>query len=268
MRAAQRIGLSQSAASHALAKFEQSLGTPVVSRERTGLRLSEAGLRLLPHINQMLRTLDAMRDEVSQLSGVQQGSLRIAAVPSLAGTWVPRLMREFETRYPGIEVSLFEGTDNEVAEWVASRVVHAGFAALPVPGLATEEVTRDEWLAVLPASDSAVQRITLAALARRKFLLSGGGCEAHICRLFNEASLELPYSRLTIKQMATIQAMVAEGLGVSLVPASALATSKKIRLVPLSPRRYRSVGILLPPESHRSPVVEAWIGAVRDHFTH
>jgi DNA-binding transcriptional LysR family regulator len=152
-----------------------------------------------------------------------------------------------------------------VAEWVLTRVAQAGFAALPVKGLATEELTRDEWMAVLPPGDRAA-RITLASLAKRKFLLSGGGCEAHISRLFNDASLDLPQSRLMIKQMATIEAMVSEDLGVSLAPATALAASKQVRLVPLSPRRFRSIGLLLPPERSRSHLVDAWVEVVRAHF--
>jgi DNA-binding transcriptional LysR family regulator len=134
-----------------------------------------------------------------------------------------------------------------------------------VKGLATEELTRDEWMAVLPATDRTA-RASLASLAKRKFLLSGGGCESHICQLFKEASLALPQSRLMIKQMATIEAMVSEGLGVSLVPATALAGSKKVRLLPLSPRRFRSIGLLLPVERTRSHLVEAWIEVVREQF--
>ncbi|HEY3743410.1 MAG TPA: LysR family transcriptional regulator substrate-binding protein, partial [Bryobacteraceae bacterium] len=174
----------------------------------------------------------------------------------------PRLIREFQLQYPAIEISLFEGTDSEVSEWVQTRVAHAGFAALPVKGLSTIPVTRDEWMAVLPPKDPS-PRITLAALAKRKFLLSGGGCESLIRSLFEDASLDLPQSRLLIKQMATIEAMVSEGLGVSLVPATALAHSKKVRTVPLSPKRYRSIGLLLPPTRTHSPLITAWISVVR-----
>lgn len=267
IRAAQHVGMSQSAASHALAKLERSLSVSLVSRDRLGLRLSETGKRLLPHVNQALRALDAIRDEVAQLSALQKGSLRIAAVPSLAGTWVPRLIREFQLKFPAVEISLFEGTDNEVAEWVQTRVAHAGFAALPVKGLSTIAITRDEWMAVLPPKDPA-PRMTLGALSKRKFLLSGGGCEDLIRSLFEEASLDLPQSRLLIKQMATIEAMVSEGLGVSLVPATALAQSKKVRTVPLSPKRYRSIGLLLPPGPTHSPLVSAWTSVVHKHFQH
>ena len=105
-----------------------------MSRDRNGLRLSEGGRRLIPHVNQAIRSLDAMREEVSQLAGTREGTLRIAAVPSLAGTWVPRLIRDFYTKFPGVEVGLFEGTDDEVSEWVVNGVAHAGFAALPVKG--------------------------------------------------------------------------------------------------------------------------------------
>ena len=73
-------------------------------------------------------------------------------------------------------------------------------------------------------------------------------------------------SRLMIKQMATIEAMVSEGLGVSLAPATSLAGSKKIRTVSLSPKRFRSIGLLLPAGRERSRLADAWIGVVEQHF--
>src|SRR5258707_12029198 len=85
VRAAQRLGMSQSGASHALAGLEETLGIRLVARNTGGLRLSEAAVRLLPHVRQILASLDAVRDEVSGLAGLTTGGLRIAAVPRPGG---------------------------------------------------------------------------------------------------------------------------------------------------------------------------------------
>lgn len=267
VRAAHRLAMSQSGASHTLAGLEKTIGAPLVVRDGSGLKLSETGRRVLPHVRQVLTSLEAMREEVSGLAGLQNGALRIAAVPSVAGAFLPRLIREFNTRFPGVEVSLFEGTDNEVAEWVSNRMVHVGFAALPVDGLQGEEITRDEWLALAVSDDfSGRDKVTLRALAQRRFLLSGGGCEVHIRRLFEDAGLDLP-SHLSVKQVSTIQSMVAEGLGVSLVPSMALGRNiKGIRALRLSPRQYRAIGLLQPPGAFETPVLRAWTDLVRSHF--
>ena len=135
---------------------------------------------------------------------------------------------------------------------------HVGFSALPVAGVECKEITQDEWLALVPDKSFTGRRaIGLAALRRRNFLMSGGGCEPHILRLFEEARLERPSYR-TVKDLATIQAMVAENLGVSVVPSINMqAAPKGTRCLPLSPRRFRRIGLLSALNSPALPAVEA-----------
>ena len=192
-RAASRLRISQSGASHALGVLESQIGVALFVREWEGLRLSEAGLRLLPHIERALGNLDAIRAEAAGVSQLKAGNLRIAAVPSLLATILPPIIREYGARFPGIELTIFEGTDDEVRAWILSGMVHVGFAALPVEGVSGEQVDQDEWLALV-AEDMFPGRssITLRELARHKFLMSGGGCETHIQRIFSAAHIELP----------------------------------------------------------------------------
>ncbi|MGD0976264.1 MAG: LysR family transcriptional regulator [Candidatus Korobacteraceae bacterium] len=247
-KAARRLGMSQSAASHALSTLERNLSAALFVRNPNGLRLSETGTHVLPHVRKILDGLDAVRAEVSGLAHLQTGTLRVASVPTLAATIVPRLISEYNALYPGIEVSLFEGTDDEVRDWVLNGVAQVGFAALPVPGLRCQEVTHDEWLALVPAGDFARrEKISLAALSRRNFLVSGGGCEPYIQKLFEEAGLDFPSHR-TVKQLSTIQAMVAENLGVSLVPSLSVAVLPRgTRSLRLAPRKFRRIGLLHKP---------------------
>ena len=264
VQAAGKIGLSQSAASHAIAALERSLGVQLFARNRGQLRLSRIGERILPHVRQILDSLDAIAEELVSESGVQTGTLRIAVVPSVASSIIPPLLREFGKLYPGIDVSLLEGTDNEVAEWVRQKMSHCGFAALPVAMVNAEPIGKDEWMAIVPAKGPGEQvHMRLDRLASHRFLLSGGGCEDHIYRLFAEARVPLS-NHLLVRQMDTLQAMVGEGLGVSLVPSLALIRKpKQIRAMRLFPRRYRTIGVLLPTDALPSPALNRWLDLVR-----
>jgi DNA-binding transcriptional LysR family regulator len=265
--AASRLRISQSGASHALRAYESHVGVTLFVREWEGLRLSEAGQRLLPYIEKALDNLDAIRAEAAGLSQLKAGNLRVAAVPSLLATILPPILRDYSNRYPGIELSIFEGTDDEVRAWILSGLAHVGFAALPVEGVAGEEVTHDEWLALIP--DDLFPHnssITLRELARHKFLMSGGGCEAHILRIFSAAHIEIS-ERLMIKQLPTIQAMVAERLGVSLVPGFSVTNLLRgIRTLRLKPRLFRQVGILRAPGGASTAALEAWITLAKAHL--
>jgi DNA-binding transcriptional LysR family regulator len=132
------------------------------------------------------------------------------------------------------------------------------------PLVNTEPIGKDEWMAIVPAKASTDQnQIRLERLASHRFLLSGGGCEDHIYRLFAEARVPLS-NHLLVRQMDTLQAMVGEGLGVSLVPSPTLIRKpKNIHVIRLVPRRYRTIGILLPPDALPSPALTRWLELVR-----
>ncbi len=261
--AASQSHMSQSAASHALGVLESQVGAQLFLREWEGLRLSEVGQKLLPGIEAALSSLDAIRAEIAGLAKLETGNLRIAAVPSLLATILPPILREYTVRFPGVELSVFEGTDDEVQMWVQSGLSHVGFAALPVDGVVAEEVAQDEWLALVRAGKfSGKTAIALRELAQHKFLMSGGGCERHIQRIFASAGIRIA-EPLTVKQMPTIQAMVAEGLGVSLVPRLSVSSARGCRALALKPRLFRKIGMVRSVSSPSTPALEAWLSLAR-----
>ena len=193
----------------------------------------------------------------------ETGSLRIAAVPSLLGTVLPPILREFKTSHPGVDLSIFEGTDDEVQGWARSGIAHVGFAALPVEGVEAEEIARDEWLALVPtAKFRGRSSMGLRELACHKFLMSGGGCERHIQQIFVSAKISLD-KPMMVKQMATIHAMVAENLGVSLIPRLSVVRSRSCLALPLRPRIFRQIGMIWSVTRPATPVIQAWESLVR-----
>jgi DNA-binding transcriptional LysR family regulator len=267
VRAARRMKLSQSAASHALAALEKNVGVALVTRNRGTLQLTEAGNQLLPHVRQICASITSIRTEISGASGLQTGSLRLATVPSLASTILPPLIGEFSSRFPGIEVSLFEGTDPEVVEWVRTHAADVGYTTLPVPDVVdSQDLAHDEWVAVLPASFRQRRSVTLKFLSQQRFLMPGGGCDPYVCDLFRNADLDLQ-TAINVKEMSTIQAMVAQGLGVSILPSLAVQKAYRgVRAVPLSPHQPRRFGQLLARDAVLSPALKTWSTIVNNAF--
>jgi DNA-binding transcriptional LysR family regulator len=266
VRGARRMRLSQSAASHALAALEENVGVALVTRSQGTLQLTETGNRLLPHVRQICTSVNAIRAEISGVSGLQTGTLRVASVPSLASAILPPLMSEFSFRYPRIELTMFEGTDPEVVEWVRTHSADVGYATLPVPDVVdAQELSHDEWVALIPASFRHHRSVTLKFLSQQRFLMPGGGCEPYIRNLFREAELNLETS-LTVKEMSTIHAMVAQRLGVGILPSLAVQKVRGVRSVPLSPRQRRCFGQLLPRDVPASPALKTWSTIVHNAF--
>lgn len=262
--AAVQLGLTQSAVSHALASLERELGARLIIRDRAGCLLTELGTRIRPDAAEALRHADRVADIAAAESGLHGGRLRIGLIPSASAVLLP-LIAQFRHRYPGVTVAVFEGTDQEVSDWIDDRTIDLGVATSPRPGREAVWLAEDEMLAVVPAGHHLAGReeITVACLAGEPFLMSAGGCEPAIRRLHDQHRVPLaPASRVT--DMATLLAMVREGLGVSIVPALSLGASHDgITALPLRPRAPRTL-LLSAKDAGLSPAAGAFLSQVRD----
>ncbi|MQA88110.1 MAG: LysR family transcriptional regulator [Streptosporangiales bacterium] len=262
--AADLLTITQSAVSHALASLETELGLLLVVRDRTGCCLTEAGRRLLPHAVEALRHVDRLAEEATAAAGLVTGRLRLGALPS-ACRILPPLIRRFGRRYPAVQVVLLEGTDDEVDEWIERRVVELGVVTGPRPDLHTVPLADDEMLAVLPAEHPLAGEldVSLPELADDPFLLSSGGCEPLIRRLYGEQGIPLaPAHR--VREMTTLLAMIRENLGVSVIPSLSLnGTAERISALPLRPAAPRSLLLAARSDTDLGPAGSAFLDTVR-----
>lgn len=261
--AALELGRTQSAVSHALASLERELGARLITRDRAGCQLTELGARLLPDAAGMLRHADRIAETAAGQSGLRQGRLRAGVIPSAAGVLMP-LIAEFRRRYPGVSVTVFEGADQEVSDWIEHQTVDFGVVTWPRPDLETVPLAEDEMVAVLPSGHPMASRteITVADLIGDPFLLSASGCEPAIRRIHDQQHVPLvPASRVT--DMATLLAMVREGLGVSIIPALSADTSPDgVITLPLRPRAPRRL-LLGTKDADATPAIRAFLSHVR-----
>jgi len=262
--AAVQLGLTQSAVSHALASLERELGARLIIRDRAGCLLTDLGAKIAPDASEALRHADRIADVAAAESGLRGGRLRVGLIPSASSVLLP-LIAQFRHRFPGVTMAVFEGTDQEVNDWINGRTVDLGVVTGPRPDLETVPLAEDEMLAVVPSGHHLATRreITVAGLAGEPFLMSSGGCEPAIRRLHDQHRVPLvPAGRVT--DMTTLLAMVREGLGVSIIPALCLGASHDgITALPLRPRAPRSL-LLSARDADLSPAASSFLSHVRD----
>jgi DNA-binding transcriptional LysR family regulator len=259
--AAERLGMTQSAASHALAALEAELGVRLLERHRQGITPTSLGSQVLDHARIMLLEAEHIRQLIAVTRGLAAGRVRVGSLPSVSARLLPGILRALQQRYPKIEVVLFEGTDQEVSEWIQMRIVDVGFVTEPLAGLETTEIAQDEVYGVVAAGHplAGAGQVQVAQLAAEPFILSKGGCEPMIREIYRQAEVVF-HSRYELGDMSTILAMVQEGLGVSIVPALSLPDALPgIVALRLDPPLYRHLSLATlagaPP-----PAVQAFIG--------
>ncbi|MFC3940180.1 LysR family transcriptional regulator [Pseudomonas gingeri NCPPB 3146 = LMG 5327] len=231
-RAAEQVGMTQSAASQALAAMEEGLGAQLFVREARQAVPTAVGLQVLEEARLMLGSLQKIRQQVDGARGLTHGTLRLASFPMVLSTLLPPLLRRFRQRHPGIELVALEVSDHEVESMLASELVDVGVVLNPEPGRAARELGRDSWVAVVSIEHHLAARgvdgcVSLAELVAEPFVLATGGCTVNARSIAAETGLRLEDIRVEDREWNSAFALVRENLGVSLVPELTLPKERK-----------------------------------------
>ncbi|MGF9821071.1 LysR family transcriptional regulator [Brevibacillus agri] len=131
-RAGEQIGLSQSGVSHTIRSLEKELGISLFIRERGGVRLTATGEQIAASARIVLNQVSQMKRIAAEANGGSlSGTIRIGAFPSVSVQMLPRLLKALHGSYPELDTRLFEGSYQEIKEWLRTGVVDVGFLPWP-----------------------------------------------------------------------------------------------------------------------------------------
>jgi DNA-binding transcriptional LysR family regulator len=174
-KAAETLAIAQPALSRAIAQLETALDADLLNRTRRGVEVTPAGHLLLERIEPLLRSLSAIPAELKAVAQGQVGHVRVAFTGLAMATVLPKILREFHSRHPGIRLELTESPTS--AQLVALRAgeIACGFfhPDAPMPGLRTRLLLRERNGVLLPSNHPLVRQPTLKLrdLAETPFVL-------------------------------------------------------------------------------------------------
>jgi DNA-binding transcriptional LysR family regulator len=162
-KAAETLAIAQPALSRAIAQLEAALDTDLLNRTRRGVEVTPAGRLLLERIEPLLRTLSQIPAELHALSSGQVGHIRAAFTGLAMATVLPGILREFNTRFPGVRVELNEIPSSAQLAALESGALACGFLHpdAPTPRLHTRLLLRERNGVLLPASHPLARRARL-----------------------------------------------------------------------------------------------------------
>ena len=227
-RAAQRLHMSQPPLSQQIRLLEQEMGAQLFERSRRAVTLTPAGLLLQEKARQIVELHQQAGELCRMAAHGLAGRLRIAFTASVPlFDAFSAMLRDFRTRYPEVELDLQHMTTGEQIAALTAGQIDIGFMRpspafrIPVP-IREQTLWRDELMLALPARQAAdSQPVALSALADQPFVLHprvlGGGLHEHILALCSEAGF-VPRIAQPARETSTMLALVAAGLGLSIVP--------------------------------------------------
>jgi len=130
-RAAEQIGMSQPAATQALADIEGLLDTPLFERHVRGMRLTAAGRAVIPMARNTLSALRASADTVHALQAGASGVLRVGALPAAVSGLLCRVLPAFGARHPALRIEVLEAPGEQLLADVMSGRVDVALCRRP-----------------------------------------------------------------------------------------------------------------------------------------
>ncbi len=149
---ARDLNMTQSATSAAVTALERRYATQLFDRIGRRIVLTEAGRLFLVEARAVLARAAAAEKVLTDLAGLERGSLSVAASQTIASYWLPQIIERYRTRYPGIAITQTIGNTEYVAGRVHDGAADLGFAegAIDDPALSVKPVAEDELVLVVP----------------------------------------------------------------------------------------------------------------------
>ena len=231
-RAAQEIYVTQSALSQQISRLEDELGLTLLHRGPKGVQPTPAGLEFLDHARAILGRVSEARAVVDDHIGAIRGVARVSATAYDAGS-LPEALTSFHRSHPQVQLSFQHSSPTQIVEQLAAGTVDVAVlavdpAAAKLPEHIAQQTLAEESLCLLTARGdqlSAARQsdpgVTIEALRGRSVIMPGRGTALRA--LLDDAFAQVGFSplpRFETNDPETIGALVAAGLGVSIIPRS------------------------------------------------
>jgi LysR family transcriptional activator of glutamate synthase operon len=264
-RASHVLFISQSTVSQHIRELEEGLGVKLFHRNRRKVSLTSAGEDLVERGHQIFRMIEDAETAVRTAKDPYAGKLSFGCASTTLLYHLPAILAEYVKRYPNVELKIAGGTIQEVAGQLWSGSLDFALVVLPLSAPALEKMVLFEegFVLVLPARHPLAQRskVQVSDIAGERFILHRPGQNTR--KLVDKYLFKnriTPRVGVELAETEAIKAMVSRGLGISLLPESALRElrgSDGLKSFPI-PRKElkRSLAVVYPhPRALRPPAV-------------
>jgi len=270
-RAAKLLHVSQPALTKQVRQLEKTLGIRLFDRDTRTVALTHIGTELHPVVAQLLREIEGVVFNSQELAAKGRGIIRVAALPSLCSTILTIALARFRAQHPGVSVVLRDVVAQRVVSMVKAEEVDFGVGSAPAgdPDIRFTALLSDQMVVAFPAKHPLRQckSVKLNQLVRVPLVLMTA--DSSVRKLVDAAfastgQLIMPAYEATY--MSTAAGMVKAGLGVTILPSSAIQMGELAGLVtrPISrPAITRELGVIEKTARSLSPAAEGFLRTIK-----
>ncbi|MES2183849.1 MAG: LysR substrate-binding domain-containing protein [Pseudomonadota bacterium] len=255
--------MTLASASERIRGMEDTVGAPLLLRDRRGVRLAPAGQALVHHARLVLQQVEQMQGELGAYGAGIAGHVRLLCNTSALSEHLPELLAGFLAAHPRIAVDLEERASHQIVDALRSNLADIGIVsdAADLEGLCVLPFRPDPLVLVVPRGHALAARasVTLAEVIDQPFvgLAEGSALHAHVAQQARRLGRQPDY-RVRLRGFEAVCRMVGAGIGIAIVPqkaAARLARSSRVHRVALGDAWARRALVLCvrQPEALAAP---------------
>lgn len=211
------VGLTQSAVSYSLSKLEAELGVTLLERGRQGISVTRIGAEVLDHARTIIAQTEIIRQKTASERGLAVGKIRLGCVSRVPPRLLAGIIRDFQHKYPDIDIVVFEGEPKELLDWLTHGIVDVATVLSPEAHAVTASLVQGEIVALVSTAHhlASAREITIEDFIEEPLI--GPKAEYGVLNQM----LDLPHKvhlRYEVSTQSTIFTMVRENMGVSMMP--------------------------------------------------
>jgi LysR family cyn operon transcriptional activator len=268
-QSARNLFVTQSTLSHGLRQLEDELGVKLFDRVGRGLRLSQAGAAFQTYAGRALQEIEAGRMALTEMSGLQSGTLTVGVIPTFLNTLIPATVAAFSAAYPKVRIVVRDLRADPIEELLMTGQLDVGIAFHPTERaeIEAEPLFEERMLLVVGVGHPLMGRRSLAMKALAKvplaLLTRSFATRRLIDDAFHEAGVS-PQIRVEMESVESLLAVCRSGVLASVVPERAAKQAEDLHSIALvSPQLVRRAGVLWRKDASRSAAAQEFIALLR-----
>lgn len=266
-RASERLGISQPSLSLAIKRVEDSLGAKLLLRNKTGVELNQAGKKFSVEAKKLLNQWEQIKSQTLSSQEEIVGQYSIGCHQSVALYSIPFFLNKLMGANPDLEIELKHDLSRKITEEVISFKIDFGIVVNPtqhpdliIKNLATDKVTL--WTANKASVNQDLKKDQAVLICDPNLLQTQS-----IFKKLDKQGFQFKRT-ITSKSLELITSMVAEGVGVGILPTRVAQLSKNGKLKPMSSSPFFNdkICLIYRADAQKTKAAKTIAASITDFF--
>ena len=265
-KAAEECCVSQPALTKGIKAIERELEAELFYREGRRVLLSEFGKSMIPHLQKILEEAEAAQALAQNFRLLKQVPIRLGVLSTVGHLRLARFLARFEKSSPGVELSVVEGSECELADSLVDDQLDVAIATRTADleqRFRTQDLYSERYVVVFPPDHrlGALNAVSLSDLTGENYVdrlscemreMVMAACQAEGVKL---------YARFRSEREDWVQAMVLAGIGFAFMPEYSVSLPGLMQRPLIEPQVERKIATMTVPGRKFSPGLDSFMRA-------